>query len=239
VFWREMLILRRRLKRQLASYCVSPLLFIIAFGWGMGRGVSVGGVDYPSYMIPGLMAMSSMSQSFALATEINVARFYLMTFEQLQAAPISAAAIALGEAAAAVVRGVLAAGVIGVIAWVGGVNVHLGDGWVWVGVVMNSAVFGSAAVWAAMVVRSHADQAALNSFFIVPMSFLCGTFFPVERLPGWAAAMVGLLPLTHATRFIRAGALGRAMPWDALGVMGVWAGVFFVLGVWAVRRASL
>jgi ABC-2 type transport system permease protein len=38
VFYREMLILRSRLGRQLANYAISPLLYIIAFGWGMAAG---------------------------------------------------------------------------------------------------------------------------------------------------------------------------------------------------------
>ena len=42
-----------------------------------------------------------------------------------------------------------------------------------------------------MLVKSHADQAMINSFVITPMAFLGGTVFPVERLPDWAGAVVG------------------------------------------------
>jgi len=48
-----------------------------------------------------------------------------------------------------------------------------------------------------MLVRSHSDQALLSSFFITPMAFLGGTFFPVDRLPEWAQAVLVFLPLTH------------------------------------------
>ncbi|MBW2010022.1 MAG: ABC transporter permease, partial [Deltaproteobacteria bacterium] len=64
------------------------------------------------------------------------------------------------------------------------------------------------AVCLAMLVKSHADQAMLNSFVITPMAFLGGTFFPIEHLPGWAQKILCLLPLTHAAEAIRTSSFG-------------------------------
>jgi ABC-type multidrug transport system permease subunit len=238
VFWREMVIFRRRLKRILAGYAISPLLFLIAFGWGMGRGVTVQGVDYLSFMIPGLMALASMSQSFAIATDINVARFYWMTFEEFQTAPISCLAITLGETLAGVCRGLLAASVIGAMALAAGAQISFTP-WLLLAVFLNSFQFAAAAVMAAMLVRSHADQGSLTSFIIVPMSFLCGTFFPLDRLPDWAAWLVGLLPLTYASRSIRAAALGGDIPYWALSAMAIWGLALLTAAAAAVRKASI
>lgn len=238
IFYRELLILRGRLWRQMANYAVSPLLYIIAFGWGMGRGVTMGGVEYLAYMLPGLMALSSMSRSFGISSEINIARFYWHTFEEFQTSPISPGAIALGEVLGGVVRGMLAAAVVACLALVNGVRLHFGPGLL-LGVSMNCFMFASAAVWAAMVVRSHADQSNLTGFIITPMSFLCGTFFSLDKLPGWAAAVINTLPLTHASHFIRASALGHALPWLSFGVMFLYTGFFFGMAVWHVRKASI
>jgi len=76
IYQRELLILRKKFFRQLASMSVSPLLYLFAFGFGMGRGVRVGGHSYLEFLIPGLVAMNSMIQAFAIASEINIARFY-------------------------------------------------------------------------------------------------------------------------------------------------------------------
>lgn len=238
VFYREMLILRSRLGRQLANYAVSPLLYIIAFGWGMGRGVQMGGVDYLSYMLPGLMALSSMSRSFGISSEMNIARFYWHTFEEFQTAPISPAAITLGEVLGGAVRGFLAVAVVICLALVSGVKLNYGLGLL-LGVFMNCFMFASAAVWSAMVVRSHADQSNLTGFIITPMSFLCGTFFSLDKLPGWAATAIEALPLTHASNFIRASALGEALPWLSLAVMAAYGCFFFSMAVWHVRKASI
>ena len=238
VVWREMLVLKSRFWRTLAGYGVSPALFLIAFGWGVGRQVSFSGADYLSFMVPGLVALSTMGHSFSLAMDINVARFYTMTFEELQTAPVSGLTITLGEVFSGVVRGMLAALVVLAIALACGVKLGLGPLF-WLSIFLNCFTFAALAVLMAMLVRSHADQASLNSFIIVPMSFLCGTFFPLERLPLWAGGLAKLLPLTHASRCIRAAALGWAFPWPSLLVLALMGLGFLAAASFAVRRASI
>jgi len=238
VFWREMTIFKRRLLRTLSSYAISPMLFLIAFGWGMGRNLQVEGVDYLTFMIPGLIALSSMSHSFGISTDINIARFYWMTFEEFQTAPISSQAIVLGEVLHGVARGVAASLVIFLLSLAFGVKLMV-NGWFFFSLFLNTFMFASAGVVASMVVRSHADQASFNSFFIVPMSFLCGTFFSLSRLPDWACLIARILPLTHASLCIRAAALGRELPGDSLAIMLLYSTVLFLGAVYFVRRASI
>ena len=238
VVWREMLVLKSRFWRTLAGYGVSPALFLIAFGWGVGRQVSFSGADYLSFMVPGLVALSTMGHSFSQAVDINVARFYTMTFEELQTAPVSGLVITLGEVVSGMIRGALAGLVVIAISIVCGVDLRFGPLFV-AAVLLNCFTFASLAVLLAMVVRSHADQASLNSFVIVPMSFLCGTFFPLERLPHFAGLLANLLPLTHASRCIRAAALGWDFPWINLLVLSLMGLCFLAAASLAVRRASI
>jgi len=238
VFWREMVILRRRFLKTLSSNAISPLLFLIAFGWGMGRSLQVEGVEYLTFMIPGLIALSSMSQSFNISTDINIARFYWMTFEEFQTAPISSLSVVLGEVLSGVVRGILASLVIFVLAFAFGVRLSVNAEFI-VSLFLNTFMFASAAVITSMVVKSHADQASFNSFFIVPMSFLCGTFFSLSRLPDWAYMVAQVLPLTHASLCIRAAALERSFPIGSLMLMIAYSAIFFIGAVVCVRRASI
>ena len=97
VYYREMLILGRRLWRVLASMSVSPLLYLLAFGYAMGDRVMIRGYTYTEFLIPGLVAMASMTQAYGIASEINIARFYWHIFEEFQSAPISNIAYVFGE----------------------------------------------------------------------------------------------------------------------------------------------
>lgn len=236
VYLREMLILKRRLKRQLAGMAISPLLYLIAFGYAMGDAVQVNGHTYLEFLIPGLAAMSSMTQSFGISTDINVARFYWFIFEEFQAAPISNFAYVCGEVLAGMTRGLLSVGVILILALPFGVAVNCAPLF-WLAAVLNAFVFASLAVALAMLVKSHADQSLLTSFVITPMAFLGGTFFPVERLPLWTQKILFLLPLTHASDAIRAVALGDVPKWHAFLVLPLTGMIFFILALRSVNHA--
>ncbi|MEJ5366449.1 MAG: ABC transporter permease [Desulfosoma sp.] len=236
VYLREMLILRRRFFRQLFSWSVAPLLYLVAFGYGMGRHVTVQGVDYLDFLIPGLAAMTSMTQAFAIGSEINIARFYWHIFEEFQAAPMSHVEYVLGEVLAGVSRAVLAGLVIiGLGASFGVVLSY--NAYFWGAFVLNSLVFSGLAVALAMLVKSHADQAFMNNFIITPMAFLGGTFFPLSHLPPWAQEMLRFLPITHAASAMREAALGRTPDLFAYILLAVLGAAAFAGAVFTVDRA--
>jgi len=236
VFWREMLLLRKRSRRYVASMAVSPLLYMTAFAYAVGRGVEVDGRPYAAFLIPGLAAMSAMMQSFSIGSEINVARFYWKVFEEFQCAPMTDLAYALGEVAAGAVRGLLAVLVIILVGLPFGIVLHYGP-WFWLAAALNSIAFSSLGTGLAMIVRGHQDQMLLQTFVITPMAFLGGTFFPVDRLPSWLGTIIDLLPLTHAARAMREAAFGQTPPAMSMAVLGASALIFFMLAHRVVRKA--
>ncbi|NIA10897.1 MAG: ABC transporter permease [Nitrospiraceae bacterium] len=236
IFTREVMIIRKRFFKMLISFSVTPLLYLIAFGWGLGHKMTVEGIPYISFLLPGLIAMSSMSRSFAISSEINIARFYWHIFEEFQAAPVSNLAIASGEVLGGILRGFFASFIIIILAFLFHVKIHL-NAFLFLAILGNTFTFSSLAIITSMLVRSHADQSMLNNFIITPMAFLCGTVFSLKALPGWAEGLIQLLPLSPATKAIRASALGHPMPWIATGSVFAGGIVFFILGVVAIRGA--
>lgn len=237
IFLREMLLLRRRAFRLLAAAGVSPLLYLLTFGLGLGRQIRIDGGNYLEFLLPGLVAMSSMTQAFSIASEINIARFYTGVFEEIQAAPVGRLAYVLGEVASGVVRALVGAGVIIILGLLFGVTLRLGF-YFWLGVLENAFAFAALAVALAMLVKSHSDQSLLSNFVITPMAFLGGTFFPLDRLPDPLRLLFQCLPLTHATQAIRAAAGGNppaALPYLILALLGA---VFLGLAVYAVGKAK-
>jgi Nod factor-specific ABC transporter NodJ protein len=209
--YREMIIFRRKFLRYFFQFTISPLLYLIAFGWAGNGRIMADGTPYIQFILPGLIAMSSMTNSFSISTEINIARFYWRTFDEIRSAPVADWAYVCGEAFSGMVRGTFAAVVVMVLGMLFGAF-HAIDWRLFGGIALNAFVFSSIAVSTAMLARSHADQGMLSTFVITPMAFLCGTFFPVESYPLWIGRVVSLLPLTHASNVIRAAALGREVP---------------------------
>jgi Nod factor-specific ABC transporter NodJ protein len=236
VYYREILILKRRLSRLVSAWSVSPLLYLIAFGYAMGKNLTVQGHPYMAFLLPGLAAMASMTQAFAISSEINIARFYWHIFEEFQAAPVSNAAYVLGEVLAGMTRAFLAGCVILMLGAIFGVFLSY-NLLFWLAFLLNSFVFSSLAVGLAMLVKSHADQAMMNSFIITPMAFLGGTFFPVDHLPVWGQKILYLLPLTHAAHAIRSAAFGAVPRWTDYLILAGLGCVTFTFAVLAVNRA--
>lgn len=236
VYWREMRLLRSRFVRHLASTAVMPMLYLLAFGAAMGGHSPVLGHSYQEFLVPGLIAMTAMTKSYGIATEINVARFYDHVFDEFQAAPIPNLAYVLGEVCAGVTRALLGAAVVLAIAFAFSIRVRV-DLLSLAAVILDAWVFASLGVLLAMIVKSHADQAMLSSFVITPMSFLGGTLFPVANLPDWAQVLVYLLPLTHAADAIRASALGLPPVPAGFAVLAGAAALLFALALSSVGRA--
>ncbi|MBI9092954.1 MAG: ABC transporter permease [Desulfobacterium sp.] len=237
IYVREMLILRRRLTRQIPSWSISPFLYLTAFSYAVGQGVEIAGHTYMEFLIPGLIAMSSMTQAFAIASEINIARFYWHIFEEFQASPISKVSYVGGEVLAGMTRAMLSILVIMALGFLFGVRLNYGLAF-FIALLLNSFVFASLAVALAMVVKSHADQSMLNSFIITPMAFLGGTFFPIDRLPAWAGAVLNLLPLTHASKIIRAACLNEPLSIFSYFLLLAIGILFFFIAVRCVEKAK-
>lgn len=236
VYRREMLILKRRFKRQIIGQAVTPLLYLVTFGYAMGSQLRFDGVTYLQFLLPGLVAMSSMTQAFSISTDINVARFYWHIFDEFQAAPISNGSYVAGEVMAGITRALMSIIIIIGLGALFGVSLNMGLIF-WLTILLNSFLFSSLAVALAMVVKSHADQSLLTNFVITPMAFLGGTFFPLDRVPEVVQWLLNLLPLTHAARAIRSAALGgEVMPFSILLLTGLGI-LLFVVALSCVNKA--
>lgn len=236
VYRRELLILKRRFKRQILGQAVTPLLYLITFGYAMGAELRFDGMSYLEFLLPGLVAMSSMTQAFSISTDINVARFYWHIFDEFQVAPISNWAYVLGEVLAGITRALMSIVIILGLGTCFGVTLNCGPAF-WFTILLNSFLFSSLAVALAMVVKSHADQSLLTNFIITPMAFLGGTFFPIDRLPEMVQIFLNMLPLTHAATAIRASALGKDVHTNSLILLFILGALLFWIALHCVNKA--
>ncbi len=235
IFWGDWLDLRVRLKQVVASGLVAPLIYIAAFGFGLGE--SLGrpnmGSNYLEFILPGMVALSSMTICFAGTTfSICGDRLYRKTFEELLLVPIHPLALFLGKMLAGVVRGLLTSAAVLAVAilFTGNVVGYLNPLFLLL-LVLNCAVFAGLGVIVGLQVKSLESVGLFNNFLIVPMSFLGGTFFDPSGLPMAFKALVYALPLTHTCIGLRAAAYEplSAFPWYTvvllLGVAAVLAGM--------------
>ncbi len=235
ILYRELNVYRKRARKQLLASSISPLLYLIAFGWGFGDKVVAGGLPYITFLIPGLITMSSLNQSYGIAQEINIERFYFHLYDEYLIAPIRHIEIVLGEVFYGMFKGMLSVFLIFIYAMIFKVQLTLSAVFFFA-VIVHTFLFASLGTTMAMIIKDHGSQATVNTFVITPMIFLCGTFFPVDKLPYVFKLIVYVLPLTYSTKVIRASLTGGAVNPLFLGIMLAFACIFFFTAYSAVKR---
>jgi len=237
VLYRELKVYSKRARKQLLASSISPLLFLIAFGWGFGDRVVAEGMSYITFLIPGLITMSSLNQSYGIAQEINITRFYFHLYDEYLIAPVAPLEIVLGEVFYGMFKGLISTVLIFIYAVLFKVKLVLSPLFL-IAILMHTFLFSSLGTTIAMIIKDHGSQATMNTFVITPMIFLCGTFFPVDKLPYVFKLLVYVLPLTYSTKVIRASLTGGVVNPVFLVVMAGFSITFFYTAYMAVKRVE-
>lgn len=238
ILWKEMMLIRKKPWRFLASSLVMPVLYLVTFGWGLGRGMNLGGGTYLEFVLPGILALSAMNNSFSpVSASLNISKLYTKTLEEVLVSPVSPWDIVLGRSLTGLARGLFSALMLILVGLVTGVHLHLSLSF-FVVLSLTAFCFGAAGVAAAMVTRTHEDMANFNSFFILPMSFLAGTFFSPDKLPEPFHTAILIYPLTHASILLRALASGNDPSPESIIVLAAYTAIFFSLAGSLVKRTG-
>lgn len=237
VFWRDWIVLKHRLTKYILSRMVSPLMFLIAFGWGLGRSIDVGSGSYLDFLVPGLLAMNSMNISFNSIISVHAERIYHRSLEEYLIAPIRPDAFVMGKVAGAVLRGLISSFIIIVLSCLFGAHFILSPLFLFV-LTMNCMIFAEIGFLAAMYISTYEEMSQVNLYVLLPMSFLCGTFFSTAALPDAVRWFVEILPLTHTSHLLRSlGGTGEASMLS-LAVVVAYAVLGLMMNTWKFRRLT-
>ena len=239
IFLREMLLFRRKLLKlgYLFSAMISPVIYLVAFGFGLGKSVQISGTGYLSFLIPGLVAMSSMNNSYTwVSSALNLNRLYFKTFQVFIQSPITPSSIMIGEVMAGMVKGLFASSLIIVVGFASSSDFSINMLFV-AALILNCFLFASLGVITGMRTKSHEDTATYTNFFIMPMAFFSGTFFPVDKMPVLIKTVIYMMPLTHTNILIRKPQLDPD-GLISLGVLILYAAAFFIYGSRLIKNYS-
>ena len=200
---------------------VTAALFVAIFTLAIGpRRGDVMGVDFTTFIAPGILMMMVIQNAFANASSsIMVSKVQGNIVDTLMP-PLSAGELVIGYLAGAVARGLFVAIGIGL-----GFLVVLGIGlahpaWALVFVLLGSAFLGALGVIAGIFAQKFDQMAAITNFVITPLSFLSGTFYSVEALPDAMWVVTHANPVFYLIDGVRFGVLGvsDSSPWLGLAI---------------------
>ena len=241
VAWGDMMFMKHNFWNILIMSIMSPLLYLIAFGYGLRTGETDIEVSYVAFVIPGIAALSSLSSSFgSTSTRMNVQRLYYKSFDEMMMCPLSNASIVIGKCMLGLTRGLISCLLIYALGLFLASDLVLSP-LVIVCILISCMTFSLLGMTAALLAKSHQSMATLNSLIILPMTFLCGTFFSVSSLNPIFQAVLYCLPLTHASEIIRAAALPDYLdfPWISMVVLIAFGVAFFFLNMYLLKTRKV
>ncbi len=239
VFWVDLRNLRRHWRSVVVSSLVLPLLYLVAFGYGLGKDVNVGEVSYLAFVVPGIIALTSFSASFSGASsKLQVDRLFYKSFDEMLMSPIRPYSIILGKAFIGTLRGLLSALAILAVGFYLAPTLIVSPLFLTV-LLVSCFVFALFGVLVAFVINSHQNMNTFSNLVILPMTFLCGTFFSLNQLPEAAKIILSVLPLTQSSVCLRAVALGQDFPWISLVALICFGVAFFIASMHALKKSSI
>ncbi len=237
VFWRDWIVLKRRLAKFIFSRMVAPLLYLTAFGWGLGRNVQLASGSYLDFIVPGIMALNSMNIGFHSIIPVHAERVYHKSLEEYLLSPISSEAFLIGKILGAVLKSLISSVIIILCAEIFGANIFLSIK-LFLVLILNSIIFAEIGFYAAMKLSSYEEMAQVNTYILLPMSFMCGTFFATATLPTAVKFFVECLPLTHASQILRNLTSGGDILLDSLLILLAYATAGFFLSLNALKNCQ-
>lgn len=235
---------RRNWRATATSSLLQPLLFLVAFGVGLGALVdasgvaarTTGGVSYLVYLAPALIAVSAVQNAtFESTYAVLLAFKWQRTYWAVRATPITPGQLAGGQLTWIALRLTLSSSAyLLVIALFG---VARGPGWM---LALVFAVLCGMAFSAPLVAFAATQEGegnafvAVSRFVVMPMVLFSGTFFPIAQLPAVIRPLAWISPLWHGTELARGAALGTLQRWPAFGHLG-YLTALLVIGVLLTR----
>lgn len=229
--WREFI---RDFTRITLAAMVAPLMYLIVFGWGIRT--SMNGQPYLYFLIPGVVSLTTMNGSFnAIAQNLNVQRLYEKAFDQVIISPTPLWQFIAGQILAGALRGLYAGGIILFLVLPVKTGLVFNSLSFFI-LFLNGAVFSSIGIVVSFLARNHADVPRFSNYFIMPMAYLCNTFFATDNIPHGAREFIAVLPLSQTSRMIRSIAFREPCSLHGILILLGYLTVFTGVGLYFVYQ---
>jgi lipooligosaccharide transport system permease protein len=244
VFLRNLLVWRKLAIPSLVGNIAEPLMWLVAFGYGLGAlvgQVQLGDqkVPYILFLASGSICMSAMNAASFEALYSAFSRMHVQkTWDGIMNAPVGLDDVVFAEMLWAAFKSVFTVTAILLVMLALGISHSPKLVVAWCVLVGCGIVFSSIALIFNALAKSYDFFTYYFTLFMTPMMFLSGVFFPLEQLPGAVRAVALWLPLSNAVALVRPLFMDQwpATPWRHLAVLTVYAVVAFWVALALTRK---
>jgi lipooligosaccharide transport system permease protein len=236
---------KRTWRYGLTTSFVNPVLFLLGMGVGLGSIVDKGqhsaaalhGVDYLTFLAPGLLAATAMQVAAGEATYPVLAsvKWNPIYFGML-ATPLRVSDLVAGQLTWIGLRLLQSSAVfLVVMLFFGAVESPLAIFAIFGATLTGLALAAPICAYSASIERDTGLSTVLR-FGIIPMFLFSGTFFPITQLPRALQLIAYLTPLWHGVELCRTLCLGTAGFWASIAHV-LYLLAWFAVGAWLTDRA--
>ena len=190
---------------------ITTILYVLVFGLGLGSRVqSVDGVPYAAFLIPGLIMLQVIDQTYGEASSSLFQSRFLNAIQEMLIAPMSALEIVSGFVVAAVLRALVIAVLILAVGFT--MVRTLPQNWaLFFGVVVLVAIlFGALGLICGLLAEKFDHIAVLTTFVITPLVFVGGVFTTSQFLPPLVRHISYFNPMFYMIDSLRYSYTGRS-----------------------------
>lgn len=207
----------------LAAPVITSILFLMVFSVAIGDRAGVpNGVDFVTFLVPGLVMMTVLQNAFANTSSSIVVSKVQGNIVDLLMPPLGPGELLVGLAAGGITRGIMV-GIVAAICLVvlGGLGLPSQPLVAMAFLFLGSFLMAIAGILAGIRANKFDEMAAITNFVIQPLAFLSGTFYSVNRLPAPFDTIATLNPVFYVIDGFRYGMIGVADRSIVIGLIGL------------------
>ncbi len=247
IWYREFKIFQREKSRIVASI-VNPILWLLIFGGGLGATVSIAGINYQTFIFPGILIQAVLFSSIFFGVYIVWDR-KIDFLKEVLVAPISRTSIFIGKiiggATDSVIQSLILLFLGILLAYAGAIPGLQINAYSFIMSLFVLFMTTTSMVSIGLIIGSRMESPEgfqlITSFLLFPIFFLSGALFPINKLPAWLAPLTLADPLTYSVDALRRVIFGSSqfsLIFD-LSIIIVFAVLVIIIGTIAFEKMKL
>ena len=220
---------------------VTMTLYFIIFGNLIGSRIGqMGGFDYMSFIVPGLIMMAVITSSYANVVSSFFSMKFQRSIEELLVSPVPNWVILAGYVAGGMARG-LGIGLIVTLLSLAFTQLSIHNlPMMILTVFLTSALFSLGGFINAMLATKFDDISIVPTFVLTPLTYLGGVFYSIDLLPGFWQGVSMINPILYMVNGFRYGILGVSdvNPYISLGMILVFITVLAFVALKMLDRGK-
>ena len=201
---------------------VTMTLYFIIFGNLIGSRIGeMGGYDYMQFIVPGLIMMAVITNSYSNVVSSFFSMKFQRSIEELLVSPVPNWTILAGYVAGGMARGLSIGLIVTLLSLVfTQLSIH-NLLMVIITVILTSALFSLGGFINAMLATKFDDISIVPTFVLTPLTYLGGVFYSIDMLPSFWQGVSMANPILYMVNGFRFGILGVSdvNPFVSLGMI--------------------